>query len=541
MKPPFKPVLQKFRRLRWLPIEHVSSIGLSLFIHFLLLIVVNWLVAWPDPSHLRIQRWNFEIAFGEGLLSNTKFAPQPANTKGSTARRSSSLAPPASDNASTTLRQRTTDATPPSPPAASVPGEAGAFGAGENFSQEAASNNAENFSAKASPLNPALSIRTRMPESAIANIKLVPPKLAVSSPQRRAILKKVKAFAAKLPAISVSDSSFAWEKDGQRFQFAVRHLPAGSATGFDELGITVSTVDGGDTLSTRLRMRRLAFSQFAQFVDYWDPQVALHDDELDGRFHSNSALVISGSDGTRPKFNGKVTTAGYSIRSASTPFFLDYDKIFLDGLEEGADRIPLPRVFSGIPRDTAHVQAFAEETWITFHRDGGYTWRSASAPQKEHRTVLEKAPGCIIGKNKLHVKGIVKGLWLVYGENKIIIDDDVSYANDPENFPASGDFLGLVSAKDIEIAPPAITGPGDLKICAAILAKGRFRVPHLYTPESGTLHIFGSLSAGSISATEPRYATRIRFDKRFEKMRPPNFPMTNRYEIAEWDERWIIK
>lgn len=538
MKPLLKPVLQKFRRL---PTEYTSSLGLSLFIHFLLLILTNWLVAWPDPSRLRFQRWDFEVGFGEGLVSKEKAAPKPAGSKSSTGRRTASMPPQASDNTSAAAHQTTTDATPPSPTAgASIPRETGTFAANENSGQDAATSNAENFSAKTSSLNPTLAIRARMPESAIANIKLVPPKLALSSPQRRAILKKVKAFVAKLPALAASDSSFALEKDGQRFQFAVRHLPAGSATGFDELGVTVSTVEGGDTLSTRLRMRRMAFSQFAQFVDYWDPQVALHDDELDGRFHSNSALVISGSGGTQPKFNGKVTTASYSIRSAGTSPFLDYRQIFLDGLEEGADHIPLPRVFSGIPRDTAHVQTFAEETWLTFHRDGAYTWRTASAPETEHRAVLEKAQGCIIGKNKLHVKGIVKGLWLVYGENKIIIADDVLYEKDPEIFLSSGDFLGLVSVKDIEIAPPAVTGPGDLKIYAAILAKGRFRVPHLYTRESGTLHIFGSLSAGSISATEPRYATRIRFDKRFEKMRPPNFPMTNRYEIAEWDERWMI-
>ncbi len=539
MKPLFKPVLQKFRRL---PIEYTYSLGLSLFIHFLLLILANWLVAWPDPSRLRLQRWDFEVVFGKGLVSNIKAAPKLASSRGSTGRRAASIPPPASDNAPAASRQTTTDATPPSPTAAaSIPREADAFGTDENSGQGAATSDAKNFSAMTSPLNPAQPIRARMPETAVANIKLVPPKLAVSSPQRRAILKKVKTFVAKLPALAASDSSFTWEKNGQRFQIALRHLPAGSATGFDELGVTVSTVEGGDTLSTRLRMRRMAFSQFAQFVDYWDPQVALHDDELDGRFHSNSALVISGSGGTQPKFNGKVTTASYSIRSAGTSPFLDYRQIFLNGIEEGADHIPLPRVFAGIPRDTAHVQTFAEETWLTFHGDGAYTWRTASAPETEHRAVLEKAPGCIIGKSKLHVKGIVKGLWLVYGENKITIADDVLYEKDPEIFPASGDFLGLVSVKDIEIAPPAVTGPGDLKICAAILAKGRFRVPHLYTRESGTLHIYGSLSAGSISATEPRYATRIRFDKRFEKMRPPNFPMTNRYEITEWDERWMVK
>ena len=129
---------------------------------------------------------------------------------------------------------------------------------------------------------------------------------------------------------------------------------------------------------------------------------------------------------------------------------------------------------------------------------------------------------------------------LIYSENDIIINDDLLYAQDPET-SHSDDFLGLVSAKDIEVAAPSVTGPGDLRIYAAVLARGSFRVPNLYTRQTGTLHIYGSLSAGSITATEPRYGTRIRFDPRFEKMRPPGFPMTNQYEIAEWDERWMVK
>lgn len=380
-----------------------------------------------------------------------------------------------------------------------------------------------------------------MPETAIANFKLVPRNVAVSSPQRQAILKKVKKLIAKLPVLPASDSSFAWEKDGRQFQFTLHHFPAASSTGFDELGVTVSTVDGDDTLLTRMRMRRLAFSQFAQFVDYWDPQVALHDDELDGRFHSNSALVISSSPGTQPKFHGKVSTASYAMRSVATPFIPNLDKIFLAGLEEGADDIPLPRVFSGMARDSAHVQEFEEETWINFHRDGSYTWHSASAPQTEQRGVLAKGPGRIMSRSKLHVKGTVKGKWLVYSENRIIIDDDLLYDQDPEQFPSSADFLGLVSAKDVEIAPPASTGPGDLKIYAAVLAKGRFRVSHIFAPRAGTLHLYGSLTAGSISATEPRYATRVQFDKRFDRARPPHFPMTNRYEVATWNEQWLVK
>jgi hypothetical protein len=199
----------------------------------------------------------------------------------------------------------------------------------------------------------------------------------------------------------------------------------------------------------------------------------------------------------------------------------------------------------GIPHDTSraagHVNVFSEESWITFHRDGAYSWRTASQPAIEHRAALSREPNSLIGKAKLHVNGVVKGKVLVYSAKNILIDDDLLYAQNPEAFAQSQDFLGLVANGDIEISPSSITGPGDLRIFAALMAKGRFCVPQLYTRDSGTLHIYGSLSAGSISATEPRYATRVRFDKRFEKMRPPNFPMTNRYEIAEWDEQWIVK
>jgi hypothetical protein len=375
--------------------------------------------------------------------------------------------------------------------------------------------------------------------------KLQPPRFAMPSSQRQAILKKIRAVAAK-PLAAGLDSSFVWEKNGRRFQFDMRHFPAAS-TGLDELLIAVTTVEDDDTLLTQLRMRRLAFSQFAQFVDYWDPQVALHDDEFDGRFHSNTEMVISSSGGTQPKFRGKVSTAAYSIRRSQPSFYLDDSKIFLAGLEENAEAIPVPRVSMGMLADTSKsrggVHVFTEESWITFHHDGSYSWRTASAQKIEHCAKLSSEPHTIIGrgKAKLHVKGVVRGMVLVYGENDIILSGDLLCARDPEIFSDSRDFVGLVSAKEIEVAPPSVTGPGDLKIQAALFAKSRFQVPHLYTRETGMLHIYGSLSAGSISATEPRYGTRIRFDKRFENMRPPNFPMADRYEIAEWDERWLVK
>jgi hypothetical protein len=59
-----------------------------------------------------------------------------------------------------------------------------------------------------------------------------------------------------------------------------------------------------------------------------------------------------------------------------------------------------------------------------------------------------------------------------------------------------------------------------------------------YVRGNATLFIYGSLTAGSMSASEPRYATRIEFDPRFEQVRLPGFPMTNHYEIEAWDAHW---
>ncbi|MCI0692585.1 hypothetical protein L0337_11350 [candidate division KSB1 bacterium] len=531
MKSLFEPILRKFRRRRQQPLGFPGAFGLSLFLHLLLFVVASVLVGFLEATRSDFVPRVFEFVLGPERAPEKSAAASSMNLNGNS--------PPRSLPHETSRRRH----------AANIPGETPSVEQEEttpalpkardltDFDEHGSAANLETLPTRPLQFAPLVEHLRRPSHPPSARPALVSFKMPVPSSQRKAILKKVK----KWITANALDSSLVWEKDGQYFNLRLHHQPAPSATGLDELLVTVTTIDDGDTLSTRLRMRRLAFSQFAQFVDYWDPQVAVHDDEFDGRFHSNSALVISGSGGTQPKFRGKVTTASYSIRSDRAPVFLDREKVFLDGIEEGADRIPLPRVFLGIPRDNSHVQTFVEETWLTFHRDGRYTWRSASGPQAEHRAAPEKAPGCIIAKSKLHVKGVVKGLWLVFSENRIIIDDDVSYQQNPEIFPASNDFLGLVSAKDVEIAPPAVTGPGDLKIYAAILAKGRFRVPHLYTRQTGTLHVYGSLSAGSISATEPRYATRIRFDKRFENMRPPNFPMTNRYEITEWDERWIVK
>jgi len=374
---------------------------------------------------------------------------------------------------------------------------------------------------------------------------LVPARLPMPVHQRKAVVKKIRKLLARHDATELSDTTIVWQARGQSYEATFHYQPSASPTGLDEMVIDVSTERGGHAVTTQLRMRRLAFSSFAQFVDYWNPRVAIHDDELDGRFHTNTTFNVSSSYGVKPKFRGKVTTAAYEVRNSDRWPFFDADSIFSAGIEMGVDVIRLPRSFTVFLgpnlNDSAHVQTFTEETWVTFLRHGSFTWHTRSDPRIGQRT-LPAEPFYIVGGKKaaIHVKGVVSGKVLVYSARKIIIDDDLTYARPPELWPGSADYLGLVSEKDIDVADPKVTGPGDLHIYAAILARGRFRVRKLWSRRAGTLSIYGSLSAGTLSATEPRYATKIRFDKRLNRRRPPRFPMTNRFEIVDWDRQWKV-
>jgi hypothetical protein len=48
------------------------------------------------------------------------------------------------------------------------------------------------------------------------------------------------------------------------------------------------------------------------------------------------------------------------------------------------------------------------------------------------------------------------------------------------------------------------------------------------------------VSAGSVTATEPRFATKIEFDDRLEDQRAPSFPLTDRYELEDWSGEWRV-
>jgi hypothetical protein len=370
----------------------------------------------------------------------------------------------------------------------------------------------------------------------------IPATLAMSDAEKTELSQRLEQFAEE--SLDAIQTEVTWKQYGKQFSAVLIRERAKDGTALERVVARVSASDRGKHLTTIVNLRRLAFSQFTQVVDNWDPMVQLHDDEIVGRFHSNSQLKLLYDSRAAPTFLGKVTTAAHSFNTELHARRRDSDT-FRGGIETRAGRIVLPeslQPFEWAPKDeNARIHEFTSDAHIRFYRDGSYTWHTRDSLEPEYLNEPTDHPVYFVASRgtTLYVQGVVAGRVLIYSPHRIVIEGSLTYANDPRDTPDSGDYVGLVSNRYVQVAPPGVTGPGDLEIDAAIFAGRRFVVTNINHRRTATLRIFGSLAAGSLSATEPRYATKIEYDSRFERQRPPGFPSTNRYEAADWDGQWV--
>lgn len=329
-----------------------------------------------------------------------------------------------------------------------------------------------------------------------------------------------------------------WEIDGQQYQATAKHKPSTDPLALDNVVVEVKTEQDGKQLTTELNLKQLAFSSFAQFVHAWDKETRFHDDVLDGRFHSNTRIPIEANGSAVPVFFGKVTTAHYRVDIESRFGRVRKKDIFRGGLETGVKRINMPKpknLFGGDrPAFGNHTFKLNSETRLTFLEGGRVQIQDFDLEGPPQTYQLGEEPVYFIAEQgqKVHLSGVVSGKVMIYASKHIIIEDDFVYQNPTE------DLVGLIADRNIIVAPPNVTGPGDLDIHASIYARGQFKIRRYLYDQQGVLTVFGSLSVGSFSATEPRYATKVVYDKRFDNLRPPNFPITQRYELAEQDVIW---
>jgi hypothetical protein len=371
----------------------------------------------------------------------------------------------------------------------------------------------------------------------------VPAPTPPTAAQRKVLERGVARFTRDITHAEITPQQRTWTVGGERYTAVVTREPASSNMDLDRAIVEITAERAGKKYRTRMQLKRLAFSHFTQLVDESEAAVHFHDDVVVGRFHSNGEMQLAIDRETAPKFAGLVTTAANNIRTTATGFYRRRD-IFEQGIQMRRSRIELRRsaMDRNLIADNAanHVQTFAEDARITFLPDSSYTWAKADGSGPVQRVATNGRVTYLVatGQAALHVSGVVRGAVLLYSPELIVIERNLVYANEPHRSADTSDFLGLVSDRDVKIAEPEVTGPGDIAIHAAIYARNRFEVKRERSRPSGVLKIYGSLSAGTVSATEPRYATKIEFDPRLEQRRPPGFPVTDRYEVETWDREW---
>jgi hypothetical protein len=361
-------------------------------------------------------------------------------------------------------------------------------------------------------------------------------------PEQVMVTRNVQQLAQKLLDTNMTDAELTWQQDGQQYSARVMRQPAPDSTGIEQVTAEVLTHKDGKRMKTRLSLKRLAFSHFTQLVNSWDRNIQLHDDVIDGRFHSNTEISFTAGRDVRPRFFGKVTTAAATLTFGGFHSRRNKD-VFQAGFETKTERVHLPRDMPDVVNggEEGDRRVFTQNTRVIFNADGSYAWRNADGQGPLQREEAGPRPKYLIGDKgaKFFVRGTVSGIFTIYTPDDIEIEDDLIYSKDPRQAALSRDFLALISARDICIAGPDVTGGGDLTVHGAIFARRRFYIeyPDRLNGES-TLVLYGSLTAGTISETEPRYATQIDFDKRFEYLRPASFPMTRRYEVDSWNQDW---
>lgn len=365
---------------------------------------------------------------------------------------------------------------------------------------------------------------------------------AVPKPERVMLTKNLQALAQKLLDTDMRDAELTWQQDGKQYSARVMRQPAADSTGLEQVIAEVMTDRNGKRMKTRLSLKRLAFSHFTQLVNFWDPDIRLHDDVIDGRFHSNTSIGLAFSKEIEPRFFGKVTTAAAKMTFDEWGPKRSTRDVFQGGIETRTERVLLPRDMPDVINggDPADRHVFEDDARIIFNPDGSYAWRAAKGDGSLQRVEPSNKPRYLIGAPgaRLYVRGTVSGIFTVYSPSDIEIEGNLVYYKDPRETLISRDFLALIAGRDIMIARPQVTGDGDLHVHAALYARRRFSISAANRLKSGRLMILGSLTAGTILETEPRFATKLDFDKRFEYLRPANFPMTRRYEVQSWEEGW---
>ena len=224
--------------------------------------------------------------------------------------------------------------------------------------------------------------------------------------------------------------------------------------------------------------------------------------------------------------------------------FLNRRTMFPAGIETRVRRIVLPpraATFEPAPFPPSVCGVSTRDSLITFHADGSYesqplrTARADDRHAARRRAVLPRRQRRRrLARTRYRQRQSARVLAGAHRHRRR------SSLRRRSARTGASDYLGLVAERTVEIDEPGGDGHGRSRGARFDLRAQPLSHPRLLSPRSGTLLIYGSVAAGSVSATEPRFATRIEFDNRLTTMRAPGFPLSDRYELDETAGEWRV-
>ncbi|NND83351.1 MAG: hypothetical protein HKN50_13060, partial [Gammaproteobacteria bacterium] len=99
--------------------------------------------------------------------------------------------------------------------------------------------------------------------------------VSMTQRQKRMLDKKLKKWAEKIDDLEEAPEAVSWRHRGQTYVAKFSRLPASGEMAMDKMVVEVTTEQDGQRLTTTMKMKQLAFSNFAQFVHRWDPELLL--------------------------------------------------------------------------------------------------------------------------------------------------------------------------------------------------------------------------------------------------------------------------
>jgi len=309
----------------------------------------------------------------------------------------------------------------------------------------------------------------------------------------------------------------------------------------------------------RVLVNYLQVDNYARYLWFTDREVFngsnvwfWSQDRLNGPTHTNSHFNIFGD----PVFENEVRSVDDYIRFYNNGNNINLSQItnspydipdFQVGMQFGAESTTMPRQALGL-RAAATLQgglSLTGNTTIVLNNNGTMNVTNAKKKWNNKNMAIPSNGALFVNRGSLIISGVLNGRLTAGSSGDVIIENNITYADNPKVNPNSDDVLGIISESNVIINDNA---PSNLEIDACIMGMNTsFMLENWWVgPPKGTLSVYGGIiqdergPVGTFNGTTGQkvsgYAKNYLYDERLLGCPPPYMPTTGDYVKLSWEE-----